>query len=110
MSGANYAVILKGRPAPILLKAASLRLDGSELRLLQGGEVVAGGPDIEFAVHIDAIPGGEVGAANLLSEPPRPCSPVSVGSVELTAEPVRGLDPVETATYVTHNHWGAPVF
>ncbi|MDN4515426.1 hypothetical protein QYE47_23170 [Pseudomonas sp. 2,4-D] len=72
MSDAKYVVILKGRPAPILLKASGLRLVGGELRLLQSGEVVAGGPDVEFAAHLDAIPGGEVGAANLLGEPPRP--------------------------------------
>lgn len=72
MSDATFVVILKGRPAPLLLKASTLRLEGGELRLLQGGEVVAGGPDVEFAAHMDAVPGGEVGAANLLAKPPRP--------------------------------------
>lgn len=71
MSEAKFVVILKGRSAPLLLKASALRLVGGELRLLQGGEVVAGGPDVEFAAHMDAVPGGEIGAANLLDEPPR---------------------------------------
>lgn len=71
MSEAKFVVILKGRSAPLLLKASALRLVGGELRLLQGGEVVAGGPDVEFAAHMDAVPGGEIGAANLLAEPPR---------------------------------------
>lgn len=104
MSGANYVVILKGRSAPLLLKAGTLRLVDNELRLLQGGEVVAGGPDVEFVAHIDAIPGGEIGAANLLAEPPR--------AVELTPglqiEPLCALEPLPAQSFTTfHNPAGS---
>ncbi|SNB63644.1 hypothetical protein SAMN02745900_01190 [Pseudomonas sp. URIL14HWK12:I8] len=97
MSDAKYVVILKGRPAPILLKASALRLEGGELRLLQGGEVVAGGPDVEFAAHMDAIPDGEIGAANLLDEPPRALALTPGYQVE----PVRALELLPPASLAT---------
>lgn len=31
-------------------------------------------------------------------------------TLERIADPVRGIDPVETATYVSHSHRGVPVF
>lgn len=106
----KYIVSVPGRAQPLCIEADSWKGIGDAGALFfKGEDQVASLAATDLIAKADCLP--DFPALSQFAPPVPTCVDLLPGmTLERIAEPVRGLDPVETATYVTHNRSGVPVF
>lgn len=105
----KFIVSVPGRAQPLCIEADTYRGGVEGFSFHKGADLVALVPAVDLVAKSESLP--DFPALSQFVPPAPPFVELLEGmSIERTAEPVRGLDPVDTATYVTHNRWGVPVF
>lgn len=110
MTTQKYIVSVPGRAQPLCVEAESWSgiFDNGAVFFV-GEKKVASFASTDLIALAENLP--DFPALSQFAPPASACVDLLPGmTLERIAEPVRGLDPVETATYVTHNRFGVPVF